>query len=85
MFMGRIELGAQLVGLGNGHVRSLEKSHAGGAPLRVWICQPAIDCLAHDGGNRNATFAGGGGNSLVTLVVYQDLKTMLKWHAHTVA
>ena len=83
--MQRIQLGTQLPGLGNRHVRCRQESPAGGSALRVGIRQSAIDRLADHSGDRNAALSRGRRDSLMTLVVEQDLQTMLQWHAHTVA
>jgi len=80
-----VELGTQLSGLGNRHVRRCQEPPAGGSALRVGIRQSAIDRLADHGGDRNAALSRGRRDSLMTLIVEQDLQAMLQRHAHTVA
>jgi hypothetical protein len=75
---GSIEFGTYLLGLWDGHVRSLEKSHTSGAPLCVRICQSTIDGLPHHRRYRDATFARSGCDPLVAIIIDQYLKTMLK-------
>ncbi len=68
-----VELGAQVGGIGNIHVGRIEQALASGLPLRIGVSKPAVDCLTHDGRNRDAALSRSLGDSAMALVVDQDL------------
>jgi hypothetical protein len=73
-----VELSEQLTGLeGHGHVRCLEQPASGRSSSYVGTRNTTVDGLANDGSHRHPSFPGHRGDAPMTLIVEQDLQTML--------
>ncbi len=83
--MQRVELGTKLAWLRDGHVGSIEQAPPGSLSAHLGTCQSSIDRLAYDGGDGHPALPCRCRDPSVTLVVDQDLQTMIERHAHTVA
>lgn len=78
------ELGAQSGGIGDRHVGRVEQRSRGSSTARLARGQAPVDGLANNGCNGNPALARSSRNTLVALVIEEDLQPM-SIDAHTLA